>query len=439
MLTRLAGAGLDPMAGLHREGSRPLAWQPSHLASRLATIGVLGIALGLVVARSGLMVIAAPSLVALVLVLGRGSRPDEVELAVSVSEEQCLEGEELELRVRVRSPARLGLISVVPQLGDEFEVTPLAAPLVRNVSEAVFSFRVVPLRWGKKTLSDITISARTLGLGWTAQLEISVYGLRVLPSRVTARDLAIPAGVLTRMGQHVGRRPGPGMEFLGTREYAAGDSVRAINWPASSRTRQLIVNQYASERSSDVVVFVDLTTEVEVEGCPVLEASIRIAASLAQAYLEQGDRVGLVGFGARLRWVAPRLGAEAYHRIMDEMLAAAINLSFVEPSLTRLPRSALPTGALVFVVSPLLERAVLDSIADLRRRGHAVIVIDMIGVAEPSQAQRASELSWRIWRMEREALLSALTDLGVARVPWGEPTEVSFNRLQVSSAQRRSL
>jgi uncharacterized protein (DUF58 family) len=432
-------AGLDPAACLRREGSRPLAWQPSHLAARLATTGVLGVALGLVVARSGLMVIAAPSLVALVIVLGRGSRPDEVDLAVSVSDDQCLEGEELELRICVLSATRLGEISVVPQLGDEFEVTPLAPPLVRDVRSAVFSFRVVPLRWGKKSLADIKISTRTLGLGWTANLEIALYGLRVLPSRVTARDLAIPAGVLTRIGQHVGRRPGPGMEFLGTREYAAGDSVRTINWPATSRSRRLIVNQYASERSSDVVVFVDLTTEVDVEGMRVLETSIRIAASLAQAYLEQGDRVGLVGFGARLRWVAPRLGAQAYHRIMDEMLSAAINQSYVEPSLSRLPRSALPTGSLVFVVSPLLERAVLDSIADLRRRGHAVIVVDMIGVAEPSEGQRASELSSRIWRLEREALLSALTDLGVAMVPWGQPSEVSFARLQVSSAQRRAL
>jgi uncharacterized protein (DUF58 family) len=432
-------AGLDPAAGLRREGTRPLAWQPSHLASRLATTGVLGVALGLVVARSGLMIIAAPSLVALVIVLGRGSRPDELDLAVSVSDEQCLEGEELELRICVLSATRLGKISVVPDLGDEFEVTPLAPPLVRDVSSAVFSFRVVPLRWGKKSLADIKISTRTLGLGWTASVEVSVYGLRVLPSRVTARDLAIPAGVLTRMGQHVGRRPGPGMEFLGTREYAAGDSVRTINWPATSRSRRLIVNQYASERSSDVVVFVDLTTEVDVEGLPVLEGSIRIAASLAQAYLGQGDRVGLVGFGARLRWVAPRLGAEAYHRIMDEMLSAAINQSFVEPSLSRLPRSALPTGSLVFVVSPLLERAVLDSIADLRRRGHAVIVVDMIGAAEPSEEQQASDLSSSIWRLEREALLSALTDLGVAMVPWGRPTDVSFARLQVSSAQRRAM
>jgi uncharacterized protein (DUF58 family) len=435
----VALAGLDPAADLRRGGSRPLTWQPSHLASRLATTGVLGVALGLVVARSGLMIIAAPSLVALVIVLGRGSRPDELDLAVSVSDAQCLEGEELELRICVHSATRLGQISVAPQLGDEFEVTPLTPPLVRDVSSAVFSFRVVPLRWGKKSLADIKVSARTLGLGWTASQEISVYGLRVLPSRVTARDLAIPAGVLTRLGQHVGRRPGPGMEFLGTREYAAGDSVRTINWPASSRSRRLIVKQYASERSSDVVVFVDLTTEVDVEGLPVLERSIRIAASLAQAYLEQGDRVGLVGFGARLRWVAPRLGAQAYHRIMDEMLSAAINQSYVEPTLARLPRSALPTGSLVFVVSPLLERAVLDSIADLRRRGHAVIVVDMIGVAKPSDDQQASELSSRIWRLEREALLSALTDLGVAMVPWGQPTEVSFARLQVSSAQRRSL
>jgi uncharacterized protein (DUF58 family) len=435
----VALAGLDPDAGLLREGRRPLVWQPSHLASRLATTGVLGIAFGLIVARSGLMVIAAPSLVALVIVLGRGSRPEELELAVSLSEEQCLEGEELELRVRVLSAERLGQISVVPQLGDEFEVTSLAPSLVRDASGAVFSFRVIPLRWGKKNLADIKVSARTMGLGWTAHLDISVYGLRVLPSRVTARDLAIPAGVLTRMGQHVGRRPGPGMEFLGTREYAAGDSVRTINWPASSRSRKLIVNEYASERSSDVVVLVDLTTAVDVEGSDVLEGSIRIASSLAQAYLEQGDRVGLVGFGARLRWVAPRLGAQAYHRIMDEMLSAAINQSFVEPSLARLPRSALPTGALVFVVSPLLERAVLDSIADLRRRGHAVIVVDMIDGAEASEVQQASELSTRIWRLEREALLSALTDLGVAIVPWGHPSEVSFARLQVSSAQRRSI
>ena len=65
-----------------------------------------------------------------------------------------------------------------------------------------------------------------------------------------------------RLGEHAARVPGEGTEFAGVREYVPGDRQRAINWPASTRLGRLQVNTFAAERSQDIVLVVDATSDV---------------------------------------------------------------------------------------------------------------------------------------------------------------------------------
>src|SRR5260370_10723852 len=79
------------------------------------------------------------------------------------------------------------------------------------------------------------------------------------------------------------------------REYVPGDDPKRINWKASARYNELIVNETEAERVTDVMIVLDTdvtflgTTESE-----LFEREVRAAASLTRLLLRQGNRVGLV-------------------------------------------------------------------------------------------------------------------------------------------------
>ena len=47
------------------------------------------------------------------------------------------------------------------------------------------------------------------------------------------------------------------MEFEHIRDYVQGDDIRTINWKASSKRGQLMVNQYQDEKSQHVYTLID--------------------------------------------------------------------------------------------------------------------------------------------------------------------------------------
>ena len=53
------------------------------------------------------------------------------------------------------------------------------------------------------------------------------------------------------------RKIGHTMEFEHIRDYVQGDDIRTINWKASSKRGQLMVNQYQDEKSQHVYTLID--------------------------------------------------------------------------------------------------------------------------------------------------------------------------------------
>jgi uncharacterized protein (DUF58 family) len=84
----------------------------------------------------------------------------------------------------------------------------------------------------------------------------------------------------------------------------------------------------------------------------------------------------------------------------------------------RLPRAALPPGALVVVFSPLLDQRFVEILRDMRERGFTMLVVDVLNADPPVRPRSTDRMARRIWRMEQEAIRFSLRELGVPVVHW---------------------
>ena len=408
-----------------------MRWRPAALTARVGTVGLLGLAAAVVLARPALLLVATPSLVALALLLQRGDRPEEVRVKLELAQQRCFEGDDVGLRVRVDAPAALGEVNVSLALPSALEVAGPAHDRRFFTRTVALDWTIRPRRWGRHAVGPVLVTVRSTGLGWSATASTTLPAITVFPPRLHSRDLAVPPHLRAWIGVHVGRRPGSGLEFTGLREYTPGDPVRRVNWPVSSRLRSLMVNEYAVEHAADVVTFVDTTSDVRIGGSSTLENAVRGAAGVAQAYLRQGDRVGVVGFGAVLRWLPPDVGNRQYYRLIDHVLASTVPTGYVPPELSRLPRPALPPGCLVFLFSPLLDARVIEAIGDLRQRGHPVVVVDVLPGEPPAMPSAPEQLALRIWRLDRAATMHGLREMGAVVLPWDPASGAVVDRVRL--------
>jgi uncharacterized protein (DUF58 family) len=389
-----------------------LAWSLSAHAQRLITLALAGLVIAVITRRPEFAGVAAPAV--LLLAVRRPERPGRVDVNASPSGTKLTEGELAELRVTVTAH---GDHSVDLLMHPRFAVVPGTAGGLRGGKSAV-PFQVT--RTGRRSLGALEVTLRDrwrLTEGY-ATLELPIVDCYPMPA--AQRKRVVLSKLPSRLGEHPSRSSGEGLEFTGVREFVPGDRQRRINWPATTRRGRLQLNTFAAERTQNVVIIADASSDVGEPGSTPADLAFRGAAGAARAYLAVRDRVGVIVYQRSVRWVAPGLGARHYYRIMNLMLLEHARVA--DPArytaITRLPRAALPPGSLILVFSPLLDRRLVETVRDLRERGFSVLIIDVLN-AEPSGSKDSlSGLARRIWRMEQEAIRFSLRELGIPLVRW---------------------
>ena len=115
------------------------------------------------------------------------------------------------------------------------------------------------------------------------------------------------------------------------------------------------------------------------------------------------------------------LGRRQVYKIIDVLLSA--DGGYARGAVfSRLPRAALPPGSLVVAFSPLLDGRFVEALRDMRERGVALIVVDVLNADPPARRRFADVAARRIWRMEQDAIRFSLRELGVPVVPWDGET-----------------
>jgi uncharacterized protein (DUF58 family) len=135
-------------------------------------------------------------------------------------------------------------------------------------------------------------------------------------SEVTEVELLI----LKRMreftpGEHSSLFHGAGFNFVGLRDWQAGDRFESIDWAQSSLTNfsPLIVREFEQPTTSGVIIAADrsASTRCGMDGVPIAVTIARAIATIGMSAVFFQDSIGLVTFDARtntLGAVRPRIG-----------------------------------------------------------------------------------------------------------------------------------
>ena len=86
-------------------------------------------------------------------------------------------------------------------------------------------------------------------------------------------------------------------EFRGIREYDTHDTMNMINWKASARTGQLMVNQYKETMCQSVCILANVEPEGMLKQELLSETTISMASGLAQYLISQKINVSLISNG----------------------------------------------------------------------------------------------------------------------------------------------
>jgi len=408
-----------------------------HVSPRLAgyaTIAAAALVGGLILGRVELVALAAPFALASVAAPALARRPD-LEVTLEIDRERALESEIVDASITLASPHAVDCVDVFLPLPGGLSTE---ARNPRSVALRAGEPRTlhVPLhcdRWGAFVLGPALVRVRDR-LGFYAWEERTGGrgALRVYPSVETMHALLPPLETQVFIGNQVSRTKGDGIEFSDIREWERGDRLRRVNWRASARRGGLWVNEQHPERNTDVVLFLDTFTDVSVGGRGTLDMTVRAATSLAHRYLQRKDRVGIVSFGGFLSWLLPGSGTLQLYRIVDSLLQMNIVLSFAAREVDVLPPRSLPPKALVIALTPLLDPRAAAAILDLRARGFDLVVVEVSPVPfVEAGSDPIDQLSYRLWRLSREALRARYERAGVPVVEWldGVPLNVPLEEV----------
>lgn len=94
------------------------------------------------------------------------------------------------------------------------------------------------------------------------------------------------------------RRIGHSYEFEQIKTYVTGDDIRSINWKATSRRNQLMVNQYEDERSQQIYTIIDKSRSMHMpfNGLSLLDYAINTSLVISNIALKKHDKAGLISF-----------------------------------------------------------------------------------------------------------------------------------------------
>ncbi|WP_454856128.1 DUF58 domain-containing protein [Promicromonospora soli] len=300
-----------------------------------------------------------------------------------------------------------------------------------DAAERRVPLRLSSVRTGPQETFDITMRGSRHGTWEEEPTEVGGARRLVLPGTVPLGRLPLPLRLRGLTGPHSSRRLGDGSELRDIHPFTPGDRLRRIDWRTTARRSPeldtLYVRRTYSSAEASAVLVVDSRDEVgpdlrtwrgygtlRVDEPTSLDLARHAAASVAQALVEAGDRVGLEDLARRRRPLPPASGRRHLRRVVHGLALAHPKDRATEHQV-RPPQ--VPADAVVYLFTTVLDDAPLHLVRTWRTKGHPVIVIDTLPDLHPV-IEHHLWIAWRITRLEREDRLAALDREGVPVVRW---------------------
>ncbi len=236
-------------------------------------------------------------------------------------------GDDNEVTIEVTSHYRTGVwLNVIDELPAQFQIRDFSHKAYLQSQQMYrFSYVLQPTERGEYYFGLLNIYVRGgLGLFSRRFRFPEATMVKVYPSFVQMRKFKIMAisDRLSEMGIKKIRSYGHQMEFDQIREYIQGDDVRSVNWKATARKGQLMVNQYQDEKSQQVFSIVDMgrTMKMPFNGFTLLDYAINTSLVLSNIAILKHDKAGLITFNEKIRCLLPARQEPHHLQTIMEML-----------------------------------------------------------------------------------------------------------------------
>ncbi len=182
--------------------------------------------------------------------------------------------------------------------------TVLSGTLLGN-GQKTFNYPFTPKARGTFEFGDVFIIIRSLFFMASRRIDFSLsQSVDVYPSVLQMKkyELLVFQQQKTSVGIKKIRRLGNNSEFEQIKSYVQGDEIRTINWKATSRRNELMVNQYQEEKSQSIYCILDKSRSMQMEfdDLSMLDYSINSTLVFSNIALRKGDRAGLITYSDKI-------------------------------------------------------------------------------------------------------------------------------------------
>lgn len=185
-----------------------------------------------------------------------------------------------------------------------------------------FSYEIRPTERGEYKFSDIFVYVSVLTHFVQRKIVVQAKDtVATYPSILQMKKYELKVFAKTALsGIKKIRRLGHNNEFEQIKNYVQGDDFRTVNWKATSRRNELMVNQYQDERAQHIYSIIDKSRSMRMpfDELTLLDYAINSTLAFSNICLRKGDRAGLMTFSDKLGGKLPaERSSNQLQRIME--------------------------------------------------------------------------------------------------------------------------
>lgn len=188
-----------------------------------------------------------------------------------------------------------------------------------------FEYQVRPVERGEYYFGvlNIYVSSKLQIIARRYRFDASSM-VAVYPSYIQMRkyEFLAMSNRLTEFGLKKIRRIGHTMEFEQIKNYVTGDDARTINWKATAKRAQLMVNQYQDEKSQPIYSIIDLgrVMKMPFEELKLLDYAINATLAFSNIALLKNDKAGMLAFSKKVETIIPASNKRTHINVLNEAL-----------------------------------------------------------------------------------------------------------------------
>lgn len=197
-------------------------------------------------------------------------------------------------------------IEIIDEIPEQFQVRDFSLKLSLNAKESkTIKYQLTPFKRGVYAFGDLNLyTSSILGMISKRYRFDSDQNVKTYPSFKQLKDFELLNFNRNsiQMGVKKIRRIGHSMEFEQIKDYVQGDDLRTINWKATAKKNDLMVNLYQDEKSQPVYSIIDKGRAMQMpfNGLSLLDYAINATLVISNVVLKNHDKAGMMAFSKKV-------------------------------------------------------------------------------------------------------------------------------------------